>query len=92
MKQDELKGYITSVFAKFLKIEEDKINSNAHFFELGGFSLLALNLISEVNKELRLSLSLETLIDNPTVEDFSLFIKPFLLINSSINYSEEGEL
>jgi aspartate racemase len=64
--RDELECQLTMIWQKVLGIKKIGIKDN--FFDLGGTSLLALFLFTEIGKVLGKSLPLATIFDAPTVE------------------------
>jgi amino acid adenylation domain-containing protein len=50
------------------KLKREIISINENFFELGGTSLVAVNLIGTINKELNASLTLQAIFQAPTIE------------------------
>ncbi len=51
-----------------------EINETDDFFELGGQSLLALQVISRIKDKLQITISLKDFLDNPTIEKLKKFI------------------
>jgi acyl transferase domain-containing protein/acyl carrier protein len=72
--RDELERRITEVWEKFLGIERVGIHDD--FFELGGDSLMAVQLMSELRKTLSVKLSAHSLLDKPTIATLAEAIKP----------------
>lgn len=65
----ELMAVLARLWASILNSELPKRGDN--FFEQGGSSLLALQLIVSVREELRIDARLATLFENPTFGEFS---------------------
>ncbi|MCR3759252.1 hypothetical protein KYB31_09645, partial [Clostridium felsineum] len=57
------------VWSEILGIEKLGVNDN--FFDLGGYSLKAIALISRVNKEFNIEISVKELFSLPTIKEFS---------------------
>jgi acyl carrier protein len=73
---------ITEIWAEVLKLDELGIHDN--FFDLGGHSLKATQVISRVREALRLDLSLRVLFEAPTVAELASRVEQSI--------SEAGEL
>ena len=58
---------LLSIWSELLMIPVDKISIDSNFFELGGHSILAMKLISAIEAEFNLSLSLNSLFRSPTI-------------------------
>jgi acyl carrier protein len=52
-------------------LRSDSIGLNDNFFSLGGHSLLATQIVARVGERVGKSISLRSLFDNPTVEQFA---------------------
>lgn len=55
-------------------MELDEIGITQNFFQLGGHSLLAVRLMNQVHGHFQIELSLRTLFDNPTIEQFAIAV------------------
>ncbi|MBV9209443.1 MAG: SDR family NAD(P)-dependent oxidoreductase [Acidobacteria bacterium] len=64
--EGELEKAVASVWGELFGIQ--RVSATDNFFEMGGNSLLAIQLISRLRKELELELPLNTLFEWPTVE------------------------
>jgi|GEM_PF-1349220 len=58
---------LVAIWSELLGLSEDNISITSNFFELGGHSILAMKLISAVEAEFDLSLSLQRLFSSPTI-------------------------
>lgn len=56
-------------------LKADKISVTDSFFDLGGHSLLATRIISRINEQLGVALSLATLFETPSIESLSELIE-----------------
>ncbi len=63
---------LADAWSDVLKI--DRIGIHDNFFELGGHSLLAMQVIARLRRRLELSLSVGSLFERPTIEEFALFL------------------
>jgi len=63
---------IYNIWCSTLKTSE--ISPNDNFFEIGGNSLLAVSVLSKIESEFKLGLSLRILFDYPRIRDISAFI------------------
>ena len=70
--RNEVEEKLASIWGEVLGIEQVGINDN--FFELGGHSLKAVSLISKVNKELNVEMSLGEIFKLPTIKMFARYI------------------
>jgi len=67
--RDPLELQLTKMWEKILDVQP--IGVKANFFELGGNSLLAVDLLSEIEKRFSKNLSLTTLFQAPTIEQIA---------------------
>lgn len=66
-KLQSAEAELIDLYAKIIPIEVDKINTNFDFFELGGTSLSAITLISEIKKVFGVNLSVEQFFNGSSV-------------------------
>jgi amino acid adenylation domain-containing protein len=66
-------GIILSIWKSLTGIDE--IGLDEDFFDLGGQSLLALQIMTRIKEELNFNISLKTFYDNPTINKLSSIIK-----------------
>ncbi|KZN30563.1 hypothetical protein N480_06280 [Pseudoalteromonas luteoviolacea S2607] len=62
---------LVNIWAKLLNLEAGSISTDANFFSVGGHSLLAIRLISEIRSELHQELSIHQLFERPTIESLA---------------------
>lgn len=74
---NEIERKIANLYQEFLGIEQVGIYDN--FFDLGGHSLIATKLISQLRKDFQVELSLRSLFETPTVAELALAIEELLL-------------
>lgn len=84
--RDETEQVIVSIWQEFLGIEQVGIHDD--FFDLGGDSLLAVQLITKLNETLQISLSPHSLLQSPTIAALAELIKD----NSGLSESEGRQL
>lgn len=72
-KQTSVRQKIEEAFKEFLGIES--INSEDDFYDLGGDSLLAIEVAAKLSKELGTTLGMQILLANPTIEKLTSFIE-----------------
>jgi len=72
--RNELEQTITSIWEKFLGIERVGIFDD--FFELGGDSLMAVQLVSELHRTVQLKFSSQSLLENPTIATLTESVQP----------------
>ncbi|KAH8172493.1 AMP-binding enzyme domain-containing protein [Sarocladium implicatum] len=75
--RDAIEAAICEEFGRILKTQAI-IGVNDNFFQLGGHSLMAVSLISRLNKRLGTSIAIRDLFDHPVVADLSATIRPYL--------------
>ncbi|AOM78759.1 non-ribosomal peptide synthetase [Pedobacter steynii] len=63
----ELERTLTGIWSEVLKIDQDKISVNKSFFDLGGHSLKAVQLISQINKKIKKEVGLVDLFRSSTI-------------------------
>lgn len=71
--QDELELQLTKIWERLLGINSIRIGEN--FFELGGSSLNAVRLLTEIDRDLGCRLSLATLFQYPTIAELANIIR-----------------
>lgn len=70
--KNEIENQILKIWIDVLKLKKIGIDDN--YFDLGGQSLNAAILINKINKELKVSISLNTLFGNPTIKELAKYI------------------
>lgn len=68
---------LCNIFSEILHIPNNKISINAEFFELGGNSILALNLIHFISNEFNVNLTFTTLFESSTIKLLAIKIEEF---------------
>ena len=71
--RDEMERKLASIWERILGVES--IGANENFFDLGGYSLLAVELVEEIAKEFGKNLPLATLLQSPNVEQQANIIR-----------------
>ena len=66
---NEREAKILSICRRLLK--DDNFGVSSNFFDAGGHSLMAMSLMLEIESQLGLGISLETIFDRPTVREIS---------------------
>jgi hypothetical protein len=67
--QGDIEKVLAGIWQKLLRA--DRVGRHDNFFELGGHSLLATRVITHINHELDVDLSLRALFEKPTIEGLS---------------------
>ncbi|HSU49336.1 MAG TPA: amino acid adenylation domain-containing protein, partial [Segetibacter sp.] len=67
--KNETERNLVDIWQELLGI--DKVSTHDNFFEIGGHSILAMQLISSVRRKLKLEASIKDLFSNPTIASFS---------------------
>lgn len=83
---DPIRRTVNAICCRLLEIEE--ISDTSNFFELGGDSLLAYQIIVQIEAELKVKLPISTLYKNPTVSGIITYIKS----TTSVCAHEENEM
>lgn len=73
--RDEVEKKLITLWAEVLKIEEDRLDSNSDFFQLGGNSLRSVTLVAKIHEELDVNLSLTEIFDFPTIKGLGEYIR-----------------
>ena len=89
--RDEIEEVVVGAFEQVLGVTNISVDED--FFELGGDSLKAVSLNSELHKELNVELEISELFNHPTPEELAEFISDYADENlySSIEPAEERE-
>lgn len=80
---------VASIWCRMLGI--DKVSVYDTFFDLGGYSLLATQIIHQINEAFSVNLSLRDLFEEPTIAGLSLRIEEILLERFEESISTESE-
>jgi amino acid adenylation domain-containing protein len=89
--QDEVELLIIRICTGVLK--NDLISINDNFFEIGGHSLNAVRVISRIQKELNVDLSLKDIFYNPVLSDIAENVKKLIVIrDSQVEIKEEENI
>ncbi|MEH2067474.1 MAG: FkbM family methyltransferase [Nostoc sp.] len=82
---------IADIWQKIFKIEQVGIDDN--FFSLGGHSLVAIKIISQLSKVFQIKLPLSVIFTNPTIAELALIIEEQILPKTeTINQENVGRL
>ena len=66
--------FVLSTYASTLKVEASQIHLDNNFFDLGGHSLNAIQIISKINDKYNLNLNVGVMFEAPTPRDLSCII------------------
>jgi amino acid adenylation domain-containing protein len=80
--KNEIERKLVTLWSDILKREDTQIGTQSNFFEMGGHSVKAMQLISRMNKEFEVTLKPITLFGNPTIEGVASEIEKVRLVNS----------
>ncbi|MGE5343416.1 MAG: amino acid adenylation domain-containing protein [Candidatus Omnitrophota bacterium] len=72
---DTIEEKLSAIWSDVLEIEKNAIGIHDNFFNLGGHSLKAVRLISEIHNQLSVKLSLTEIFAFPTVKDLAGYIR-----------------
>lgn len=73
--QGELELELALIWASILGLDPDKISRDANFFEIGGHSLKATLLFTEIKKKMDNKFPFSRIFKSPTIEELAQFIK-----------------
>lgn len=71
----EAEEYVASLWRELLG--KDRIGIFDNFFEIGGYSLLAVEMFSRIQKKFNLNLPLATLFSAPTIKEIALLLQDY---------------
>ncbi|MBL4659210.1 MAG: amino acid adenylation domain-containing protein [Alcanivoracaceae bacterium] len=71
----EIEKQLTEIWSTILKIPQEKISTNAHFFKLGGHSLLSIKLVAAIRSRFSCELSVRVVFDAPQLSELAKRIK-----------------
>ncbi|MFW9877544.1 MAG: phosphopantetheine-binding protein, partial [Candidatus Thorarchaeota archaeon] len=72
--RNEIEERIVNIWSEVLSIQSDKISIDENFFKLGGHSLKATLMVTKINKEFNLKLSLKEVFNHPYIKDLSVLV------------------
>lgn len=72
--ENEMEHRLVAIWASVLDVEIDLISTNSTFFDLGGHSIKAVFLLSRLNKELGINISLTQLFQSNTIKSLANLI------------------
>jgi amino acid adenylation domain-containing protein len=72
--QNQLQENLANIWSQVLKIDQDIIGICTDFFQLGGDSLKATNLISKIHKQCSVQIPMIELFKNPTIKGLAKYI------------------
>jgi len=87
--QDEIEFLILGICSNVLKKEEISLGDN--FFEIGGHSLNAVRVISQIQKELNIDLALKEIFYTPILLDIAEKVKKLIESKASLTEKDEEE-
>lgn len=71
--RNELEGTLAKIWCKLLGMEEISIHDN--FFEIGGHSLVGIQMLAHVERELGKKLPIKTLFQAPTIAELAMLLQ-----------------
>ena len=72
--RNEVEIRLVSIWSNVFNIAEEKISINLNFFEIGGNSLIAINLSSKIYKEFNVKISIRNIFELPTISELAMII------------------
>jgi len=79
---------LKSIWADALGMDASKIQTNLTFFEQGGYSLLAIQIVDHINQELNVNVSPTTVLEHSSIDELSVFLHK--LVESKNDTSDTG--
>ncbi|WMS87328.1 amino acid adenylation domain-containing protein [Pleionea litopenaei] len=70
----ELEELLASLWSSMLDIDVAHIGRQAHFFNLGGHSLLSIRLVAEVRSHCQVALPIKAIFDHPRLSELAAYI------------------
>jgi hypothetical protein len=86
--QGELETAIAEIWQDLLGLP--RIGRNDHFFALGGYSLLVLQVIGRIYRKYSVSLPIRSLFEEPVLSRFAYLINELLSLSPMPNSLEDG--
>ena len=83
---------LVAIWSEVLKLDKELISVDRSFFELGGHSLKAMVLVNKIAKELEITLPLEQVFEQSTIEKQAEFIEINKWLDDSSNSEIEEEM
>ncbi len=68
---NEVEEVLLEIWSEVLKIEKEKISTEASFFSLGGHSLKALSLVNKVNRKYDVQITLQVFFEKETIKNLA---------------------
>ncbi len=72
--QNQIQKELIFIWAQLLDMEMDKIGINTNFFELGGNSLMVVNMVKAINEKLNAEISVANVFANPVISSLAAFL------------------
>jgi acyl carrier protein len=79
--EDEFEWGLAEIWAEILNLDKDKISTNREFFEIGGHSLKATQMIVQIHKRFGVEIPLiDILRTSPTIKDIASSLRVILML------------
>ncbi|HEY6333954.1 MAG TPA: non-ribosomal peptide synthetase, partial [Blastocatellia bacterium] len=85
----QMEGILSKMWASVLGV--DRVGINDNFFDLGGHSLVATQLVSRIREGFKIDLPVRTLFENPTVADLAVAVEEKVLAKIENLSDQEAE-
>ena len=69
MPETEIEKIVHDILAELIKV--DKLPCDTHFFEIGGNSIIAIQVINKLNEQFACDLGMEILFEHPTIQEMA---------------------
>ncbi|AZZ97459.1 amino acid adenylation domain-containing protein [Pseudoalteromonas sp. R3] len=73
--QSPLQTQLRKIWAQAFELPEEALSCAAHFFALGGHSLIGLRILGAISEQLMVDLEFQTLLTHPTIVDLANYIE-----------------
>lgn len=85
--RNDIERKLVEIWSQLLSVEENLIGIDVNFFQLGGHSLKATMLLTRINNELNVNISLVKLFESPTIRQIAEFLT-VMTVNKNTEYKE----
>ncbi|MDS0528588.1 condensation domain-containing protein, partial [Clostridium sp. SHJSY1] len=87
--RNELEQKLVSIWCKIFNIKKISVKDN--FFDLGGSSLTAINLVSKIHKELKIKIIVTDVFSKPSIEELAEYLNSMKIDEELVNEIEKVE-
>lgn len=80
--KSESEKLLAGIWAQILKLDEARIGVTTSFFELGGNSLLAVKLVTQINSSLNIDFALKSVFESQSIRELAIIVDIELKLES----------